>query len=68
MRVRNLSIAGTAAVDMATHWAMTETCLQAVAHIAELETISWLCMKLAIAAMLLKIQLLLIHDAGYQLQ
>lgn len=43
MTARSLSTADTVAVDMATHLTMTETCLPAVVHIAELETISFLC-------------------------
>jgi hypothetical protein len=69
MRVRSPSTADTVAVDMATHSTMTETCLQAMVHIAELETISFLHRNLAETARFLTMaQLRRIPGAEYQLQ
>jgi hypothetical protein len=69
MTARSLSTADTVAVDMATHLTMTETCFPAVVHIAELETISFLCENpVATVRFLTKTQLRRIPDAEYQLQ
>jgi hypothetical protein len=69
MKARSLSTAGTVAVDMVTHSAMTENCLRAVVRTAHLETISWLCKNLGpVAKLLTKNRLLRFLGVGYRWQ
>lgn len=69
MKARSLSTAGTMAVDMVIHSAMTENCLRALVHTAHLVAISWLCKNLGpVAKHQTKIWLLRFLGGGYRLR